>query len=251
MTAVPCIELRRAVDRAATHLPWLDSRHAFSFGPHYDPANTSFGLLLACNEDRVQAGAGFDPHPHRDLEVVTWVLSGSLVHEDTAGFRGVVRPGQAQRMTAGRGVLHSETNDAWRLEGGLAHEKPVHLVQMWLAPDTPGLEPGYEQCDVEAELRAGGLVPVASGRPGQEAAVRLAQRDATLHAARVLPGEAVLLPDAPYLHLYVTRGEVVLEGAGPLAEGDSVRYTSTGGRQVTAVTPAEVLVWEMHARLGG
>ena len=231
-----------------TRSPGVDSRHAFSFGAHYDPANTSFGQLLTSNEDRVQAGAGFAPHPHRDLEVVTWVLSGSLVHEDSTGVRGVVRPGQVQRMTAGRGVLHAETNDAWRLDGGPVHDEPLHLVQMWVAPDEAGLEPGYEQRDVD--LSVGGLVALASGR-GRDAAVRLAQRDAALHAGRLAPDESVTLPDAPYVHVQVTRGEVELEGAGALRAGDTARCTAAGARRVTARGPAEVLVWEMHARLGG
>lgn len=243
------VEVRPAASRAVTRLPWLESRHAFSFGAHYDPANTSFGQLLTSNEDRVQAGAGFARHPHRDLEVVTWVLSGSLVHEDSTGVRGVVRPGQVQRMTAGRGVLHAETNDAWRLDGGPVHDEPVHLVQMWVAPDAAGLEPGYEQRDVDAELRAGGLVALASGR-GRDAAVRLAQRDATLHAARLAADEAVTLPDAPYVHVQVTRGEVGLEGAGALGAGDTARCTAAGAQRLTATAPAEVLVWEMHCRLG-
>ena len=236
--------MRRGADRAVTRSPGVESRHAFSFGAHYDPANTSFGLLVTGNEDRLQAGAGYGPHPHRDLEIVTWVLSGSLRHEDSTGTAHVLRPGQVQRLSAGRGVTHSETNDAWVLEGGPPHDEPVHLVQTWLLPDTPGLDPG---CVVaEVDLAGGGLVPLA----GRDGPVGLAQRDAALWAARLPAGGAVDLPDAPYLHLHVVRGEVLLEGSGPLAAGDEARCTAVGGRRVTANGPAEVLVWEMHARAG-
>ena len=132
----PNIDVRRAGDRPVTAIDWLDSKHSFSFGPHYDPTNTHFGLLMVSNDDVVQAGAGFDTHPHRDMEIVTWVLSGSLVHQDSEGHSGVIHPGLAQRMSAGRGILHSEKNDAWRLDASIAEharERPdVHFVQMWV-----------------------------------------------------------------------------------------------------------------------
>jgi hypothetical protein len=105
-------KIQRASDRFATDVSWLDSHHCFSFGPHYDPTNTHFGLLLVSNDDVVAAGTGFDTHPHRDMEIVTWVLSGSLVHQDSEGNNGVIYPGLAQRMSAGRGILHSEKNDS-------------------------------------------------------------------------------------------------------------------------------------------
>ena len=113
--------IQRASDRFATEVSWLDSHHCFSFGPHYDPTNTHFGLLLVSNDDVVAAGTGFDTHPHRDMEIVTWVLSGSLVHQDSEGNNGVIYPGLAQRMSAGRGILHSEKNDSWRVTGSPAH----------------------------------------------------------------------------------------------------------------------------------
>jgi redox-sensitive bicupin YhaK (pirin superfamily) len=122
---------------------------------------------------------------------------------------------------------------------------------MWVVPDESGIVPGYEQLEIDDELLAGGLVPVASGmaRHDGAAAIRIANRSAALHAARLQPGQHVTLPDAPYLHLFVARGDVELEGAGALAEGDAVRFTATGGQRLTATAPAEVLVWEMHAGL--
>ncbi len=123
---------------------------------------------------------------------------------------------------------------------------------MWVVPDESGITPGYEQLEIDHELLSGSLVPVASGRPEHDgaAAIRIKNRYAALHAARLQPGQSVPLPEAPYLHLFVPRGSVTLEGAGPLATGDAVRFTATDGQQVTATEPAEILVWEMHATLG-
>ena len=154
-------------------------------------------------------------------------------------------------MSAGTGILHSEKNDAWRLtnDAGAKHDDPVHFVQMWVVPDEGGIEPGYEQLEIDAELLSGGLVPVASGMRKHDgaSAIRIKNSYAALHAARLSPGQSVELPEAPFLHLFVPRGSVTLEGAGNLHEGDAVRFTATGGQHVTAVEPAEILVWEMHA----
>jgi redox-sensitive bicupin YhaK (pirin superfamily) len=248
----PTIDVRRAADRFATKIEWLDSHHSFSFGSHYDPENTGHGLLLVNNDDIVTPGSGFETHPHRDMEIVTWVLQGSLVHQDSTGHSGVIYPGLAQRMSAGRGILHSEKNDSWRLQGGPEHVEPVHFVQMWVVPDEAGITPGYEQLEIEAELLGGGLVPVASGmdKHADDAAIRIRNRYAALHAARLTPGQSVALPDAPFLHLFVPRGRVELEGTGPLEAGDAVRFTAIGGQRVRGLEPSEILVWEMHATLG-
>ena len=244
------VDIRRAGDRFKTRLSWLDSKHSFSFSRHYDPLNTHHGLLLVNNDDVVDPGTGFETHPHRDMEIVTWVLQGSLVHQDSTGHNGVIYPGLAQRMSAGTGILHSEKNDSWRL-GGDEHRDPVHFVQMWVLPDEQGITPGYEQLEIDDALLSGGLVPVASGmdRHDGEAAIRIANKYAALYAARLQPGQSVELPEAPFLHLFVPRGTVALEGAGPLSEGDAVRLTATGGQKVTATGPAEVLLWEMHATI--
>ncbi len=246
--ATPSVDVRRAADRYATRVDWLDSKHSFSFGPHFDPANTHHGVLLVNNDDVVDAGSGFDTHPHRDMEIVTWVMEGSLVHQDSTGHNGVIYPGLAQRMSAGRGIMHSEKNDSWRLAGEV-HRDPVHFVQMWVVPDESGITPGYEQLEIADERLASGLVPVASGMEQHvgETAIRIRNKYAALLAARLQPGQSVELPDAPFLHLFVPRGSVTLEGAGPLETGDAVRLTATGGQRVTATEPAEILVWEMHA----
>ncbi|MGH8868972.1 MAG: pirin family protein [Actinomycetes bacterium] len=248
--SAPHVEVQRAADRFATRAGWLQSRHSFSFGPHYDPANTHFGLLLVSNDDVVAPGTGFETHPHRDMEIVTWVLEGQLVHQDSEGHSGVIHPGLAQRMSAGTGILHSEKNDAWRLTGDASHEDPVHFVQMWVAPDTARLRPAYEQRDITRELEDGGLVPVASGMARHEAAISLHQQDAALHSARLYAGDVVALPVARFVHLYVARGAVDLEGTGRLHTGDAARVVGSDGPRVSALGDAEVLVWEMHASIG-
>ena len=159
MSNTATIDIRRAGDRAATKISWLDSKHSFSFSDHYDPANTHHGLLLVNNDDIVTPGAGFETHPHRDMEIVTWVLRGSVVHQDSTGHSGVIYPGLAQRMSAGRGILHSEKNDSWNLTGGETHSEPVHFVQMWVVPDESGITPGYQQMEIDDELLRGKLGP--------------------------------------------------------------------------------------------
>jgi redox-sensitive bicupin YhaK (pirin superfamily) len=252
MALSPMVDVRPAADRFATRLTWLDSKHSFSFSRHYDPANTHHGVLLVNNDDTVTPGTGFETHPHEDMEIVTWVLRGSLVHQDSTGHAGVIYPGLAQRMSAGTGILHSEKNDSWRLGGQDPHTEPVHFVQMWVLPDEAGIDPGYEQVEIDRDLLRGGLVPVASGmdRHEGEAAIRIQNRYAALHAARMLPGAEVTLPDAPFLHLYVPTGTVTLEAVGELTAGDAARITAVGGQRVTATEPAEILVWEMHAAVG-
>ncbi len=248
----PSLDVRDQDSRMVSRTSWLDSRHSFSFADHYDARNTHFGLLLVNNDDHVQPGTGFETHPHEDMEIVTWVLRGALVHQDSEGHAGVIYPGLAQRMSAGRGILHSEKNDSWRLTGGAPHAEPVHFVQMWVVPDEARIDPGYEQLEIGDELLRGGLVPVASGMPRYDgaAAIRIKQKDAALHAARLEAGQSVTLPAAPFVHLFVARGTVELEGAGVLAAGAAARITAGEGQRVTAIKPAEILAWEMHARLG-
>lgn len=237
------VEIRRAADRAVTKTSWLDSRHSFSFGDHYDPDNTHHGLLVVNDDDTVQPGAGFETHPHRDMEIVTWVLRGSLAHRDSIGNCGVIYPGLAQRMSAGSGVLHSEKNDS--------ATEPVHFVQMWVVPDETGIAPSYQQHEIGGELPGGHLITIASGVPGHDAAITMHTRNAALHGAQLMPGDGIDLPTAPYVHLFVTRGRLVLEGIGDLRAGDAARITGFDGRRVTATDPAEILIWEMHAQLSG
>jgi quercetin 2,3-dioxygenase len=229
------IDVRRADTRPRTAIGWLDSRHSFSFGGHHDPTNTRHGLLLVSNDDRVAAGSGFSTHPHRDMEIVTWVLSGRLEHQDSEGNRGEIYPGLAQRMSAGTAIWHSEMNPS--------SVDDVHFVQMWVRPDTEGAPPGYAQRDINAELDRGGLHPVASGQ-GHDAAIPIRQRDAVLWAGRLRPGEVVEIPDGANVHLFLAVGGADLEGAGPLVAGDAVRLQRAGEPRLTAgAEGTEVLVW--------
>src|SRR5256884_2931456 len=231
------IDVRRADARPHTKIGWLDSRHSFSFGHHYDPRNTHHGLLLVSNDDRVAAGTGFSTHPHQDMEIVTWVLSGRLEHKDSAGNHGELYPGLAQRMSAGTGIWHSEMNPRG--------DRDVHLIQMWVLPDTERIAPGYQQLDINGELAKGGLMPIASGR-GHDAAIAIRQHGAVLWGGRLKPGESVNVPDARCVHLYLAKGAATLEGAGALRTGDAVRLTAAGSPRLSADagTGAEVLLWE-------
>ena len=243
--SAPTTDIRRAGQRFLTRGPGLESRHCFSFGSHYDPGNVGHGRLLVSNEERVSSGAGFDDHPHRDAEIVTWVLRGSLVHEDSFGHRGVVHRGLAQRMTAGRGIVHAERNDAFRLDPDLPAES-VHYVQMWLRPDESGLPPSYQQGAVDLADLAADWVPLASGGH-PDAAVTVAARGSTLWATTLASGRGRLLPSAPLVHLYVAAGAVHLEGAGDLAAGDSVRLVGETALRVVALAPAELLGWQLDS----
>jgi len=244
------IDAHPSAGRFQTRNSWLDSRHCFSFSRHWDPANTHFGLLLVSNDDVVAPGSGFETHPHKDMEIVTWVLDGGLVHQDSEGHNGVIYPGLAQRMSAGAGILHSEKNDSWTLTGEPEHKDPVHFIQMWTLPDEEGIKPGYEQLDINDELDKDGWTVVASGMPRHQdrRAISIRQKHAALHVTRVRPGKTVELATAPYVHLFLARGVGDLEGGYPMATGDSVRVTGAEGQRFTAgPTGAELLMWEMTA----
>ena len=225
-----------------TQIGWLDSYHSFSFGEHHDPANTHHGLLLVSNDDRVEPGQGFGTHGHRDMEIVTWVLDGALRHQDSTGTDDVISPGLAQRMSAGSGIRHSEMN--------ASATEPVHFVQMWVPPDTVGLAPGYEQRDVSERLAAGGLFALASGGRASDAAIAIHQRDATLWVGRAAPGQELVIPEAPFVHVFVARGDAAFTGRleeGLLEEGDAVRLAAEEPLTLRAGTDgAEVVVWEMY-----
>ncbi|MFF0544522.1 pirin family protein [Nocardia thailandica] len=226
---------------------WLESRQSFPATGDFVLAEHAHGMLLIHNEDTVAPGEGFDTHQHRDMEILTWVLEGTVVHQDSAGHSGLIHPGLAQRMSAGRGIRHSERNGA-----GYTERERLHVVQMWVPPDVAGVEPSYQEADVTEALRGGELVTVASGMPGRrsEAAIGLGNSHVSFHVARLAAGAEIEVPDAPYGHFFVARGAVDFEGAGALGQGDVVRLTSAGGRRVRASEPAEVLLWEMDAAVG-
>ena len=229
------LDIRRSGERFATKIDWLDSKHSFSFGQHYDPRNTGHGLLLVNNDDIVRASSGFGTHGHADMEIVTWVLSGELEHKDSEGNFGLLYPGLAQRMSAGTGIRHSECNPS--------ADTDVHFLQMWVPPDTAGIKPGYEQTDVTAELDSGNLFPIASGQ-GHEGAVTIHQRGAVLWGGRLTAGAKVDVPTDRHIHFFVARGSGELDPGGHLDTGDAARLTDVEGLGFTAGPDgAEVSIW--------
>ena len=227
------VEIRRASQGYLTRERGLRTRHAFSFGGHYDPDNTGFGPLVCHDDHLVGSGLGFPDHPHAGVEIVTWVLEGALVHTDSTGASATVAPGTVQVQATGSGVVHSERAS----EAG-----PARFVQAWLTPDADEAgEPSYATAAVD--LTGGGLVPVASGHD-PAAAVPLRTSNATFSVARLGDGETLVLPDDPRQHVYVTRGALLRSSlAEPLADGDSFRITDRPGLEITAGVATELLVW--------
>ncbi|MFJ9811415.1 pirin family protein [Streptomyces sp. NPDC101158] len=203
----------------------IDTRHAFSFGRFYDPDNLRFGALLACNEERLAPGSGFDEHPHSHTEIVTWVVEGELTHRDSAGHATVVRPGDLQHLSSAAGVRHVERNDG---------PDPLVFVQMWLAPLTPGGEPAYEIVRGIADA-----TPYALPAAG-----------ALLHVRRLELGERSAVPDADLLYVHVARGTVRLAGE-ELAAGDAARVEGEKDLALLATADSEVLIWEMRGARAG
>lgn len=237
------LNIIRAAERHHWRNEWLESWQSFPATGNFDLAANAHGVLLVHNDDRVDAGEGLDRHQHRDAEIVTWVLDGALRHRDSTGNNGILKPGVVQRMTAGRGIAHSEGNATGRLDG-----TDLRVVQMWVAPDEAGLEPGYTEADVTDALVNGELVVVVSGlsRHATTAPVTINNSAAALHVARMPAGKTVTLPAAPYGHLYVARGSVDVDGH-TLGEGDAVRTRRAGEISLNSPGGAEILFWEMHA----
>lgn len=218
------LQIRRGVDRyrGGEAAAGIDTRHAFSFSGFYDPSNTRFGLLVACNEERLAPGAGFAEHPHADVEIVSWVVEGELTHEDSTGRHAVIRPGDVQRLSAGRGIRHVERN---------AGSEPLRFVQMWLVPVVFGGEAEYEV-----------VRGIADGTP-----YALTRADAVLHVRRLGVGERTAIPDAPWVYVHVVRG-VLCVGGELLGAGDAARITDADGLEASGDAPGtEALVWEMHS----
>ncbi|MGR8010721.1 pirin family protein [Streptomyces hypolithicus] len=215
------ISVRRSADRfrGGDAPAGIESLHAFSFGQFYDPDHLRFGAVVACNEERLAPGAGFDEHPHSHTEIVTWVVEGELTHRDSEGHATVVRPGDVQRLSAGAGVRHEERNDA---------ETPLAFVQMWLAPLEPGGDPAYETVRGIADA-----TPYAVPEAG-----------AMLHVRRLGAGERTAVPDAPHVYAHVVRGRVRC-GGEELGPGDAARLTAPVDLEVVADEPAELLMWEL------
>ncbi len=230
------ITLRPAADRFHTQIGWLDSWHTFSFGEHYDPAHMGFRALRVINDDRVAPAAGFPTHPHRDMEIISYVLDGAIAHQDSLGNGSVIKPGEVQRMTAGTGVRHSEHNPS--------RTEAVHFLQIWLLPERPGLTPGYEQKPIPT-ADDGGPLRLVGAAPGGGGAVTIHQ-DVRLYAGRLTPGQGARVSLAPGRHAWVqvARGSVVLNDRS-LGEGDGAAVTDETSLQLVASESAEVLVFDL------
>src|SRR5262245_30423035 len=230
------MQIRRADERGRTRLGWLDGRHSFSVGEYPDPGHMGFRSLRVLNDDRVAAGTGFDPHPHRDMEIVTWILDGALEHRDSMGNGSTIRQGEIQRMSAGTGVVHSEKNPS--------RTEPVRLLQIWFLPRTRGRAPGYEQRTLTTADLDGRFAHAVSPIGGA-GAVKIDQ-DADLWIARLVPGATVKheFNVGRYGWLQVARGKVDVHGLS-LSEGDGLAISDERSLAVTARESAEVLLFDL------
>jgi quercetin 2,3-dioxygenase len=228
--------LRRSADRGHADHGWLDTRHTFSFADYHDPAHMGFRALRVINEDHVAAGRGFGRHPHRDMEILTWVVSGAVEHADSMGNRAIVRPGEVQRMTAGTGVLHSEMNPS--------QTEPLHLLQIWIEPGRRGLEPGYEQRAIADGDRKGRLLLVASPDAG-DGSVTIHQ-DARLYTGLLDSGDRVrhALADGRHAWLQVVRGDLTASGE-QLHTGDGLAVSDEPELVLESKGPSEVLLFDL------
>ena len=230
------LQIRKSEDRGAANFGWLDSRHSFSFGHYYDPKHVGFGPLLVINEDKVAPGQGFGTHGHRDMEIISYVLSGALEHKDSMGNGSVLRYGDVQRMTAGTGVRHSEYNHSDR-EG-------VHFLQIWIQPSQAGIEPGYEEKHFTPESKAGVLRLVASPH-GRDGSV-LVHQDAYIYASILDGGQDVVHPLAAgrQAYVHVIRGSLTVNGTA-LRGGDAAKVTGEEAVTLAGADKAEVLLFDL------
>src|SRR5262245_4653080 len=230
------IKIRPAAERGHTDIGWLNSRHTFSFGDYQDFEQMGFRSLRVINDDRVAAGAGFPTHPHRDMEIITWVLEGALQHKDSLGTGSVIRAGDLQRMTAGTGILHSEFN--------ASKTDPVHFLQIWIIPEKRGLTPGYAQTSFPAAERKGQLKLIAS-REGRDGSVSFHQ-DASLYAAALDPGQRArhTLALGRSAWVQVATGAVTLNGKR-LNAGDGAAVEGETALELVGVEDGETLLFDL------
>jgi len=230
------ITLRRAEDRGHADHGWLNTYHTFSFADYYDPAHMGFRGLRVINEDRVQPGLGFGTHPHRDMEIISYVLEGSLQHRDSMGNGSIIRPGEVQRMSAGTGVTHSEFN--------ASRDELVHFLQIWLRPAERGITPGYEQKAIDRKQQEGRLLLVASP-DGREGSVKI-HTDARLYAGLFDKGisDELALPKGRHAWVHVARGKARVNGHD-LKPGDGAAMSDVPTVQVEGLDKSEVLVFDL------
>jgi redox-sensitive bicupin YhaK (pirin superfamily) len=230
------IELRKSTERGHANHGWLDSYHSFSFADYHDPRHMGYASLRVINEDVVQPGEGFGTHGHRDMEIITYILEGALEHKDSMGNGSVIRPGDVQRMSAGRGVQHSEFN--------ASRQDLVHLLQIWILPDVAGIEPGYEEKHFDTASRRGRLRLIAA-RDGREGSVNIHQ-DASVYAA-LLDGEeraTHTMTAGRRAYVHIARGSVTVNG-NALNAGDAVKISEEAAVTLENGKDAEVLLFDL------
>jgi redox-sensitive bicupin YhaK (pirin superfamily) len=232
------IVIRPAAERGRTSLGWLESWHSFSFGRYVDRSNIHFGPLRVINDDIVAPGRGFGRHPHENMEIVTWMLSGSLAHTDSTGSSGTISPGEVQLMTAGRGIEHSEMN--------ASATEPAHLLQIWIVPDQSNLAPGYQQRHFPASGRLGKWQTIASPAPENDSAL-LIHQDATLRIADLPAGRSVGLQTNPgrKTYVHVAYGSVSGVPGDPLKAGDAFTAEDALDLSLTASQDAQLLWFDL------
>ncbi|MEA2710586.1 MAG: quercetin 2,3-dioxygenase [Phycisphaerales bacterium] len=231
------IDIIKSQDRHTADFGWLQTHWHFSFGEYNDPGNVQWSALRVFNDDVVQGGGGFGMHPHRDMEIVTYVLDGELAHEDSVGNRGVVRPGEVQVMSAGKGIFHAERN--------ASKEKPVHLLQLWILPRERGGKPRWAQRQFSRDERAGRLLPVVSG--GDVGGALTIDQDATIYVSSLRAGESVthaVQNGHRHAYLFVTQGEVIVNGRA-LSVGDQARIADEVTLDIAATTDAELMLLDL------
>ncbi|MCI0453553.1 MAG: pirin family protein [Candidatus Dadabacteria bacterium] len=230
------IKIRKSHERGHTNLGWLDSYHTFSFGDYYDPKHMGFRSLRVINEDWVKPSAGFGAHPHRDMEIITYVLEGALQHKDSMGNGSTITPGEIQRMSAGTGVTHSEYNRS--------RTEPVHLLQIWILPTKKNIEPSYEQREFNPGEKQGKLRLVATS-DGRDSTVTVHQ-DVNLLASLLAPGENITYSLKPDRHAWVqiANGSVIMNGH-ELKHGDGASVSEEVNLEISASESSEILLFDL------
>jgi hypothetical protein len=236
-TTLGRVTVRRADERGRADFGWLDTRYTFSFGDYHDPAHMGFSDLRVINEDWVAPARGFPRHPHRDMEILTYVLEGAVEHADSEGNGGVVRAGDVQRMSAGTGILHSEKNPS--------PDEALHLLQIWILPESGGIAPSYEQQNFSADDKRGVLRLIAS-RDGRDGSVTIHQ-DVELRAALLEPGGTVehALPDSRHAWVQVASGHATVNGV-ELGAGDCAAVSDATLVAIRAVEASEILLFDLR-----
>jgi redox-sensitive bicupin YhaK (pirin superfamily) len=233
------IKIRKSQDRGKTQTNWLDSKHTFSFAHYYDPEYTNVGALRVINEDIVKGGTGFDSHPHRNMEIITYILEGSLEHKDSLGTGSIIKPGEVQRMSAGTGIIHSEFNPQ--------PDQPVHLLQIWIVPEKTGLPPSYEQKDFSQKRQVNTLTLLAS-HDGLDDSLTIHQ-DASMYVLDLEPDHSFNYEPDPerITWLQIARGTITLNDQ-TLNQGDGAEICQESALKFQAKEKSEIIIFDLAAK---